>query len=154
MNSPQQAHSGRRRSQSRLQMIVAPLVVLLLLGQFAPVGLLTSGWAADHDCPHCAGTMSHGAMPTKCMHPGVDAEPQGHHGMSTAHHSERRGEASFCGCGTSGTSLTIVPPIGKTLAATVSAAPAPRSLDLAFAEPRDHAQVIDGSNLFHPPRFV
>ena len=155
MNHSEHSQPLKGRSQSRFQQIVAPFVVLILLGQFAPIGLLTSSVASDH-CPHCAASMGHGAgAGTKCMHPGVHSGSSGHHGMpATAHHSQPQGETSFCGCGSDDTPLTILPPIGKTLAVVMPAILVPHALDLAFADPYEYVRAIDGSNLFHPPRFV
>ena len=155
MNHSEQAQPHKGRSQSRFQQIVAPFVVLMLLGQFAPIGLLTSEGLRDA-CPHCTGSESHVAQAgSKCMHPGVHSGSSGHHGMSAmARHSQPQGETSFCGCGADDTSLTILPPIGKTLAVAISAIPAPHALDLAFADLHDRANAVEGSNLFHPPRLA
>ncbi|HEY5565516.1 MAG TPA: hypothetical protein VIL33_07990 [Rhodothermia bacterium] len=155
MNHSEQSQLLQGRSQSRFQQIVAPFVVLILLGQFAPIGLLTSTVASDQ-CPHCSASMGLGAEAgTRCMHPGVHSGSSGHHGMSAmAHHSQPQGGASFCGCGSDETPLTIVPPIGKTVAVTIPGTPAPHALDLAFADPYEYVRAIDASNLFHPPRFV
>lgn len=155
MSTSEPSQSSSARSHSRFRQVVVPLVVLVLLGQFAPVGLLTSHGVYD-GCPHCSGSEGHGThATTKCVHSGRHAAT-GDHGAAgaTRHSSSHDDEPSFCGCGADDTTLTILPAIGKTLVVAEFALPFPSSHDLVFSFTRDDAEIMTPVDLFHPPRLV
>lgn len=139
-----------RSFAAKWRQLVAPALILLLLGQFAPLGLLIDS-ADGHHCPHCATLDVHAMKPgTKCLHPGVAGHEGGQTAANQKHHASSNGP-SFCGCGSDDTSLTILPAIGKTLTTHSTALAEPRTADASYAQAEIRPTIGGQEDHFHPP---
>ncbi len=141
-------------------LLLSPMLVFVLLVQFAPIGLFVMNDAA-HDCPHCNGTAVSEAMPhkMKCMHPGASNRHAKHSGMHTMHGMHAAGpsskdEPSFCGCGQNDSPLTLAPSIAKTMFATEQTEPQRSETDYRFGADPAFVRPVRGEGPFHPPRPV